>query len=111
MVELDPGEAASLDVLDVDDLDDDHLVIDLPPLPGGKAVAADTGESRTKQQARRALRDQNTEYAKAIVHRTGWSPAKVNAELNRMSGVERVADATFEQLERRLALAERWLRS
>lgn len=99
-------------VLDLDELDDDHLLIDLPPLPGGKAVNDDGGPvGRSRMQARRALRDQNTEYAKAIVHRTGWSPAKVNAELNRMSGVERVADATFEQLERRLALAERWLRS
>jgi superfamily II DNA or RNA helicase len=98
-------------VLDMGDGEDDHLLIDLPPLPGGKPVADDDGTGRSKQQARRALRDQNTEYAKAIVHRTGWAPAKVNAELNRMSGVERVADATFEQLERRLALAERWLRA
>jgi superfamily II DNA or RNA helicase len=98
-------------VLDMGEGEDDHLVIDLPPLPGGKEVADDDPAARSKQQARRALRDQNTEYAKAIVHRTGYSPAKVNAELNRMSGVERIADATFEQLERRLALAERWLRA
>src|SRR4029077_3073488 len=98
-------------VLDAGDGEDDHLLIDLPPLPGGKPSVDDSPAGRSKQQARRALRDQNTEYAKAIVHRTGYSPAKVNAELNRMSGVERVADATFEQLERRLAMAERWLRA
>jgi hypothetical protein len=33
----------------------------------------------------------------------------VNAELNRRSGVRRVTEATIEQLERRLAAADRWL--
>jgi hypothetical protein len=33
----------------------------------------------------------------------------VNAELNRLSGVRRVTEATIEQLERRLAAADRWL--
>ena len=100
---------ASEHVLDLGEDDDDHLVIDLPPLPGGGGGKV-AQEGRTKSQQRRALRDANTEYAKAIVDRTGMGHAAVNAELNRMSGVERIADATVEQLERRLALAERWLR-
>jgi hypothetical protein len=33
----------------------------------------------------------------------------VNAELNRLSGVRRVSEATLEQLERRLAAGDRWL--
>jgi hypothetical protein len=33
----------------------------------------------------------------------------VNAELNRRTGVRKVSEATLEQLERRLAAADRWL--
>jgi hypothetical protein len=33
----------------------------------------------------------------------------VNAELNRLSGVRRVAEATVDQLRRRLTAGERWL--
>jgi hypothetical protein len=43
------------------------------------------------------------------VRRTGLGHAHINAELNRMSGVEKIADATLDQLERRLHFAERWL--
>ncbi|MEA3020187.1 MAG: hypothetical protein QOI47_1711 [Actinomycetota bacterium] len=88
------------------DADDDSLLVDLPPLPG---APVDPGASRL--ETRRRLRDANAEYAKALVQRTGLAHARVNSELNRMSGVERVSDATHEQLERRLKLAERWLRS
>lgn len=38
------------------------------------------------------------------------SHGKVNAELNRVSGVSRVSEATVDQLERRLEQAEAWLR-
>jgi hypothetical protein len=34
---------------------------------------------------------------------------QVNAELNRLSGVRKVSEATIEQLERRIAVADRWL--
>ena len=39
----------------------------------------------------------------------GLTHAQVNGELNRLSGVGRVSEATVEQLERRLAAADRWL--
>jgi hypothetical protein len=35
--------------------------------------------------------------------------ARVNAELNRLSAVRRVSEATVAQLERRLAGADKWL--
>jgi hypothetical protein len=35
----------------------------------------------------------------------------VNAELNRMSGIGAISEATVAQLERRLAAAERWFRN
>jgi hypothetical protein len=40
---------------------------------------------------------------------TGLSHAQVNAELNRRVGVEKVGEATLEQLERRREQAARWL--
>ena len=43
------------------------------------------------------------------MHRTGWTHAKVNAELNRLSGINKVTEATADQLERRLRHANKWL--
>jgi len=59
---------------------------------------------------KRRLRESNASAAQELVHLTGWTHAKVNAELNRRAGVERVTRATAEQLERRLRHAESWLR-
>jgi superfamily II DNA or RNA helicase len=89
---------------------DDGILLDLPPLPG-HAPETERADGRTRAESRRRLRDANAEYAKALVHRTGLAHAHINAELNRMAGVDRISDATFEQLERRLNLAERWLRA
>ena len=89
------------------DIDDDGFVVDLPPLPGEPGDPA--LDAPTPVQRRKALRHANAEYAKALVQRTGLGHAHINAELNRMSGVERIAEATVEQLERRVRLAERWL--
>jgi hypothetical protein len=35
----------------------------------------------------------------------------VNAELNRLAGVDRITEATVEQLEKRRDLAAQWLKS
>ena len=40
---------------------------------------------------------------------TGRTHANINYELNRLSGVSKVASATVEQLERRAKAAEEWL--
>ena len=53
-------------------------------------------------------RQRNADLARSLVHKTGWSHAQVNAELNRLAGVRKVTEATLEQLERRLRQAERW---
>jgi hypothetical protein len=63
----------------------------------------------SRLERRKHLRDANAESARALVHRTGLGHAHVNAELNRMAGVQRIAEATVEQLERRLRVAEHWL--
>ncbi|MEA3056857.1 MAG: hypothetical protein QOD30_2289 [Actinomycetota bacterium] len=107
-VEADAPEWLRDVVPDHDDGDDDSFLVDLPPLPG--AAAAPSG-APTKLESRRRLRTANAEYAKALVQVTGLGHAHVNAELNRMSGVERIAEATHDQLERRLKLAERWLQN
>jgi hypothetical protein len=75
----------------------------LAPVPG-----AAPGVSVIEHK--RLLRASNASAAQELVHLTGWTHAKVNAELNRRAGVERVTRATAEQLERRLRHAESWLR-
>ena len=42
--------------------------------------------------------------------RTGWTHAKVNGEMNRLAGIEKISQATLEQLQRRLRYGESWLR-
>ena len=41
---------------------------------------------------------------------SGLSHAQVNSELNRLSGVRKVSEATIEQLESRLRHAQGWMR-
>ena len=50
------------------------------------------------------------DVAKRLVDLTGWTHARVQAEMNRLAGVAKVATATSDQLERRLRYAESWLR-
>lgn len=107
-----------------DDVDDDHdldldddpsLVLDLAPPP---PLANETGDRRFVDQARNALgdertrseekkrlREKNAELVALLVKRSGQTHAQVNAELNRMSGVGRISEATVGQLQRRLDVA------
>jgi hypothetical protein len=78
---------------------------DPPFLAGG--APTEPGVSRVEH--RRQLRDANADAARALVHRTGWSHAKVNAELNRLAGIGKVTEATTDQLERRLRHANKWI--
>ncbi len=79
-----------------------------PPLAGGSEEAPGAA-TLTRREEKRVLRDQNAAVARELVRRTRLTHAQVNAELNRRSGVRRVTEATTEQLERRLAAADRWL--
>jgi superfamily II DNA or RNA helicase len=89
--------------------DDDEYLLHLPPLPGQLESSNVHLGGRTRFETRKKLRDANADSARALVRRTGLGHAHINAELNRMSGVEKIADATLDQLERRLHFAERWL--
>jgi hypothetical protein len=88
-----------------------ELTIPLPPLPGGRgsAAAASALDGRTLREHKEHLRDANAMRTRAIARHTGQTHAAVNAELNRVSGVKKVSEATVEQLERRLAKADAWL--
>ncbi|MCP3939417.1 MAG: DEAD/DEAH box helicase [Actinomycetia bacterium] len=90
------------------DIDDEDLVVELTPLPGRSMRPITQGTSPRRE--REALRDKNTEVVRELVALTGNGHGKVNAELNRRSGVPSVAEAGRVQLRQRLNSAEQWRR-
>ena len=110
--ELPEWEADAEDVDDHDEADpdasveDERLVLALapPPRPGGGALDGMSHPPRREQ-----LRQDNAERARDLARWTGLGHAQVNQELNRLSGVARVSEATSEQLAERLRHADRWL--
>lgn len=96
-----------------------ELVLEPPPLPGGgvagtwqeESVDGEATPAVDPRQQRILLRERNADAVRELVRATGWSHPAVNAELNRMSGIRQISQATVEQLERRLESARRWLRS
>jgi superfamily II DNA or RNA helicase len=103
-----------LDALDeLDDVAADGYELTLappPPLSGGGDEHSGGGTALlTRREEKKQLRDANAGAARELVRRTGLTHAQVNLELNRLSGVRRVSEATVEQLQRRLAAADGWL--
>jgi len=116
---------ATFDIDDVDDDleggpdDDPELVLTLappPPLLGERRSLDDLGielggdAARTRREEKRRLREQNAEIVATLVRRTGQTHAQINSELNRLSGVGRITEATVGQLRRRLEVAEQLAR-
>lgn len=99
--------------------EDEALTITLAPLPplegdtmAGGGLTGETGAvslTTTRRELKQQLRDANNDRVKAIARITGWSHAKVNSELNRLTGLQRITEATVSQLESRLRHAGRWL--
>jgi len=87
---------------------DPSLDLDLPDVPTATGLAP--SGSLSVAERKDDLRTRNAHVAKRLVDITGWNHARVQAEMNRLAGVTRVATATTEQLERRLRYAESWLR-
>ena len=87
------------------------LVLLPPPLRGGGVVESSTPDGASVRQRKVTLRDANADLARELVRVTGWSHPQVNAELNRLSGIRRISEATLEQLESRLTAGRKWLRS
>jgi superfamily II DNA or RNA helicase len=92
-----------------DDGGDDHVELALAPPPPLTGVVEPGAGGATRREAKHELRDANARAARELARRTGLTHAEVNAELNRRSGLRRVAEATLFQLEARLDAAERWL--
>jgi superfamily II DNA or RNA helicase len=96
--------------------DDGSVPIELPapPEPGAGRYAAplpaDLG-GRPLTEVKRELREVNADLALHLVRFTGKSHREVNGRLNRLAGVERITEATLEQLRRRADQAERWIAS
>ena len=118
------------DAFDHDDVDDDldpsldddpepgaHLAPP-PPLAGDRRSLGDLGvelgiggdAGRTRREEKRRLREQNAEIVATLVRRTGQTHAQVNGELNRLSGVGRITEATVGELRSRLEVAEQLAR-
>ena len=87
---------------------DPELSIDLPEIPTAAGLVP--SGSLSVAERKDDLRTRNAHVAKRLVDVTGWTHAKVQAEMNRLAGVTRVASATTEQLDRRLRYSESWLR-
>ena len=89
------------------DDDDDEGGVELmlaPPPPLADGSSPDEGVLRREEK--RWLRDANAALARDLAKRTKLSHAKVNAELNKRAGVEKVSEATVPQLQKRLRAAE-----
>jgi superfamily II DNA or RNA helicase len=93
---------------DPDDGSDGTIEIDiaLPPPLGG--LPSTDGPDRTRRQSKDALRVANADGARDIARLTGQTHAQVNGHLNRMVGIRSITEATVEQLQARLAAADRW---
>jgi len=83
---------------------DQQLLIDLASLP----PAGPMGLTRRGRKERDRLRDLNADLVLELVGMTGKTHAAVNFELNRLSGVSKVAEATIEQLDRRAKHGQGW---
>ena len=91
------------------DLDDDALQVVLTPLPGREHRAMERN-GPTPRRERELLRDRNANAVRELVALSGRPHGEVNAELNRRSGVSKVAEASRAQLRRRLMSADSWRR-
>jgi hypothetical protein len=83
--------------------------LQLAEAPHLEVAAAPDHAGMSPVQRRRVLRDANAVLVRAIAGATGMTHAQVNSELNRMSGVARVAEADANALERRRAQGAKWL--
>ncbi len=106
-------DAASLE--DLGELGVEVLLLP-PPLPDGRvvSVAAATGstdadDGLTLRQRKSAMRDANAGVVNELHLASGQTRAQINNELNRLTGVNGVAEATLDQLRRRLEHGRRWL--
>jgi hypothetical protein len=119
------GGAATASAFDDDPALDDHdpdvddhdggVAVELPspPPPTGNVVpdVALEDAGRPLAEVKAGLRAANARLAGELARFTGLPHREVNGRLNRLASVERIADATVDQLRRRADAAERWMAS
>ena len=95
------------------DDDDASLDVALPPLQRRRAVSSAglSGARESLAERKTELRKDNAALVAHLVQVTGKSHREVNGELNRLAGVRKVTEATAEQLSRRIAAGERWVKT
>lgn len=91
----------------------EEVDLQAPPPPGWTEDSElgwrQPGESLKQTKTR--LREANADAARELARATDLAHAHINRELNRLAGVDRVTEATSDQLRRRLQAANKWLRS
>ncbi len=85
-----------------------ELLLDLEALPPVDPNARVRPVVPGGRKERERLRSINAVWVRDLVQATGLSHAQVNAELNRLSGVTRVGNATAAELQRRADAAKHW---
>jgi superfamily II DNA or RNA helicase len=100
-----------------DDWDDDEVPADeslelriaVPP-PKGRRLGTPTDPTKTRKQTKIELRAANSAAVAELVRFSKMDHRQANAELNRLTGIRKVTEATVEQLEARLDHANKWLK-
>jgi superfamily II DNA or RNA helicase len=98
---------------DVDD-HDGGVAVELPSPPSPTGNVPDPPPDvagRPLAEVKAGLRAANARLAGELARFTGLPHREVNGRLNRLASVERIADATVDQLRRRADVAERWMAS
>ncbi len=84
-----------------------------PPLAGRASVESGVPDAladiRSRFVGKRELRDRNNDRVRSIAQILNWEHRAVNGELNRRSGIFRITEATTQQLEQRIKVADQWL--
>ncbi len=80
-----------------------------PTLSGVVPEVAEDGAPVARHATKAQLRQRNADMVRLLVRRGRLDHKAVNLELNRRSGIRRIAEATAEQLQARLDVGERWL--
>ncbi|MFP5252183.1 MAG: DEAD/DEAH box helicase [Actinomycetes bacterium] len=86
-----------------------ELAVPPPPAVAGGAVDGGRVLTVSRTQRKRELRQANSDRVQMLGHLTGLDHKVINARLNEEARVTTIAEATLEQLERRLAAADRWI--
>jgi superfamily II DNA or RNA helicase len=87
-----------------------EIALAVPPPPGAMLVTDEEASGLTRTQLKNRLRDANSVAAAELARHRRSDHRTVNGELNRAVGIQRISEATVEQLRERLAVANQLLR-